>query len=62
MLQMYLNFLKKKMLLLTRKEPKSHQYATLCNFGEKHSYKSLLNVKNNVRDHCHFTGKYRDTA
>ena len=50
------------MLLLTKKKPKSHQYATICNFGKKHSYKSLLNVKNNVRDHCHFTGKYRDTA
>ena len=33
-------------------------------FAEKESYKSSLKVKiiDKVKDHCHYTGKYRGTA
>ena len=60
-----INFEKKKMLPLTEKELKSHQNSTVCIifWGKKYSQK-LVKDKNNrkVRDHCHFTGKYRGAA
>ena len=58
------NFEKRKTLLLTRKELKLHQDATECYVCGKRFLKKFANGKNyrNVRDHCHFTEKYRGAA
>ena len=50
----------KKMLLLTKEELKSYQDAEVCYICGK----KFANDKNSrrVRDHCHFTGKYRGAA
>ena len=55
------DFEKKKMLTLTKEELKSHQDAYICG---KRFLKKFVNDKNyrKVRDHCHFTGKYRGTV
>ena len=52
------------MLLLKKKELKSHQDATMCYNCRKRFSKQFAKYKNyrKVRDHCHFTGKYRDAA
>ena len=59
-----INFGKKKMLPLTLKELKSNQDSTLCYIYRKKFTQKLAKDKNHrkVRDHCHFTGKYRDAA
>ena len=55
---------KKKVLLFTKEELKSHQDAKVCCTCEKMILKMFANYKNyrKVRDHCHFTGKYRGAA
>ena len=52
------------MLLLTEKEPKSHQESTVCYICRKNSHKILIQTKSylKVRDRYHFTGKYRAAA
>ena len=52
------------MLRLTKIELKTFQYSTVCYICGKGFPKSLLTVKKyrNVRDQCHFTGKYRAAA
>ena len=45
------------MLPLTREELKSHQDAKLCDICGKRLSK-IINYRN-VRDICHYTGKYR---
>ena len=59
-----LNFEKKKMLPLTKKELKLPQNATECHICQKRFLKMFCNDKNyrKVRDHCHFTGKSRVAA
>ena len=49
------------MLLLTKKELKSHQDAKACYICGKRILKKLSKTINyrKVRDHCHYTGKYR---
>ena len=52
------------MLLLTREELKSHEDAKVCYIC---GMRFLKNISKNinywkVRDHCHYTGKYRDAA
>ena len=51
------------MLPLTKEELKSYQDAKSCHICTKKSLKNFANDKNyqKVRDHCHFTGKYRGT-
>ena len=46
---------------LPKKELKSHQDLTRCYICRKRFSKQFAKYKNywNVRDHCHFTGKYR---
>ena len=58
MLQIVINFEKKKMLLLTKKELKLHQDSIKCYMCRKGFLKKFANYKNyqKVRDHCHFTG------
>ena len=59
-----IDFEKKKMLPLTKKELKSHQEATQYYSCKKILVKMFPKDKNNrkVRDHCHYTDKYRDAA
>ena len=60
-----INFEKKKVLPLTKKkELKLHQDAIECYICGKRFLKKLPNHKNyqKVRDHCHFTSKYRGAA
>ena len=56
-----INLEKKKMLLLTKKELKSHQDETKCYICGKRFSKKFAKGKNyqKFRDHCHFTGKRR---
>ena len=44
---------------LTKEEEKEFQSATICHICEE---KLSLDKKSKVRDHCHFTGKYRGAA
>ena len=59
-----IDFEKKKMLQLTKEELKSHQDAKVCYICRKRILKKLSKSKNyrKVRDHCHYTCKYRDAA
>ena len=52
------------MLPLAKEELKSRQDAKVCYIFGKRILKKLAKSKNywEVRDHCHYTGKYRDTA
>ena len=51
-----INF-EKKMLQLTRKELKLiHDAAACCTCGKRFAKDKIYQ---NVRDHCHYTGKYR---
>ena len=50
---------KPKPLVLTKEEEKEFQYATICHICEE---KLSSDKKSKVRDHCHFTGKYRGAA
>ena len=56
-----IDFEKKKMLPLTRKKLKSHQDAKVCYIWGTHFIKKHFKDTNyrKVRDHCHYTGKYR---
>ena len=49
-------YLRPKPLRLTRAEQKSFEEATICHICSKKL------EKDKVRDHCHFTGKYRGAA
>ena len=52
-----IDFEKKKMLPLTKEELKSHQD------GKRILKKLCKNINyQKVRDHCHYTGKHKDTA
>ena len=53
------DFEKKKML--TKEEINSYQDAKICYICGKKNFKTFTNHKNywKVKDHCHFTGKYR---
>ena len=52
------------MLPLTKEELKSHQDAKACYICGKRILKKLSKSINyrKVRDHCHYTGKYRGAA
>ena len=52
------------MLPVTKEELKSHEDAKGCHICRKRIFKKFANDKNylKVRDHCHFTSKYRDAA
>ena len=50
---------KPKPLVLTKEEEKEFQSTTICHICEE---KLALDKKSKVKDHCHFTGKYRGAA
>ena len=58
-----INYEKKEMLSLTKEEKKTHLEQKVC-----YIYKKGLSIDDNkkkyhkVRDHCHYTVKYRGTA
>ena len=58
-----INYEKKEMILLTKKEEKNHNKQKVCHicrkgFNTDDGDKKYLKVK----DHCHYTGKYRGAA
>ena len=59
-----IDFQKKKMLPLTKEGLKSHQDAKVCYICGKRIFKKLCKSMNyrKVRDHCYYTGKYRDAT
>ena len=54
----------KKLLPLTKEKLKSHQDARNCYIFGKRILQKLAKTNNYriVRDHCHYTGKYRGAA
>ena len=56
-----INFKKKKMKLLTKEQQKSYKNAKTCYICKEKFDSKLLKDKKycKVRDHCHYTGKYR---
>ena len=51
------------MLTLTKEELKLHQDAKVGYICRKRIFKKLSkSLKQNVREHCHYTGKYRDAV
>ena len=59
-----INFKKKKMKLLTKDQQESYENAKICYICEETSECKYLKDKryHKVRDHCHYTEKYRGTA
>ena len=60
----YITDFGKKMLPLTKVELKSNQDTKVCYICGKRILKKLYkNIKyRKLRDHCHYTGKYRSAA
>ena len=52
-----INYEKKEMIPLTDEEKESYENQKIC-----HICKKEFNNDNKVRDHCHYTGKYRGAA
>ena len=62
-----INYEKKEMIPLTDKEKESYENQKVCYICKKEFWidknnKKELKLNQNVRDHCYYTGKYRDTA
>ena len=57
------NYEKKEMIPLTKKEQKMHNKQKVCHICKKRFSTDDSNKKyHKVRDHCHYTGKYRGAA
>ena len=62
-----INFKKKEMIPLTNKEIKSYEKQKVCHICKKEfcydkNDKNKFKLYQNVRDHCHYTGKFRGAA
>ena len=58
-----INYEKKEMIPLTKKEEKKHNKLEVCYIFKKgFSTDDSNNKYHKVRDHCHYTGKYRGAA
>ena len=58
---------KKKIISLTDKETKSYEKQKVCYICEKEfcadkNDEKVFKLKQKVRDHCHYTGKFRGAA
>ena len=53
---------KPKPLVLTKEEEKEFQSASTCHICEEQFSRDKKKTNSKVRDHCHFTGKYRGAA
>ena len=58
-----INYEKKKMIPLTKKEEKKHNKQKVCNICRKEFNTDDSDKKyHKVKDHCHYIGKYRGAA
>ena len=58
-----INYEKKEMIPLTKKEEKNHNKQKVCHISRKGFNTDDSNKKyHKVKDHCHYTGKYRGAA
>ena len=58
-----INYEKKKIILLTKEERRAHRWAKICYICKKDFITDNNDKKNyKVKDHCHYTGKYRGAA
>ena len=59
-----INFKKKKMKLLTKEHQESYEKPQICYICKEKLENKYLKVKkyHKVRDHCPYTGKYRDAS
>ena len=58
-----INYEKKEMTPLTKKEVKKHNKQDICHiFKKRFSTDTSTKKYHKVRDHCHYTGKYRGAA
>ena len=58
-----INYEKKDMIPLTKKEEKHHSQQKVCYICKKESDTDDGDKKHHkVKDHCHYTGKYRGAA
>ena len=62
-----INYEKKEMIPLTNEEIESYENQEICHICEKEfctdkDNKKEFKLKRKVRDHCHYTGKYRGAA
>ena len=62
-----INYEKKEMIQLTDEEKETHENQKLCHICEQEfctdgNNKKEFKLKQKVRDHCHYTGKYRGAA
>ena len=58
-----INYEKKEMIPVTKKEEKNHNKQKVCHIYRKGFSTDDSNKKyHNVKDHCHYTGKYRGAA
>ena len=59
--------MKKKMIPLTDKENKSYEKQKVCyickkEFNTDENDNNAFKLYHKVRDHCHYTGKFREAA
>ena len=58
-----INYEKKEMISLTKKEEKNHNKQKVCYICRKEFNTDDNDEKyHKVKDHCHYSGKYRDAA
>ena len=62
-----INYEKKEMIPLTDEEKETHEHKKICyickqEFCTDENNKKEFKLKQKVRDHCHYTGKYRGAA
>ena len=58
-----INYEKKEMIPLLKREEKKHNKQEVCNICKKRlSTDDSNKIYHKVRDHCHYTGKYRGAA
>ena len=62
-----INFKEKEMIPLTDKENKSYEKQKVCHICKKEfcfdeNEKNKFKLYQNVRDHCHYTGQFREAA
>ena len=58
-----INYDKKEVIPLTKKEEKNHNKQKVCHiFRKEFSTDDSIKKYHKVKDHCHYTGKYRGVA
>ena len=57
-----INYEKKDMIPLTKKEEKHHNKQKVCYICKKELNTDNDKKHHKVKDHCHYTGKYRGVA